>query len=360
MLRQVLVAAAASSMAQVSSAGTLYKISASYLGDQCSGTPYAVYASSTSECTATQCSASSNNIDADMESIDCSTDYIEVIREKFGNSPYLIESLNTDESCSHLSMAFGYPASGTCVGAYDKSYYVVASLNENGSASVQFYNERSCLTSDLYKTDSANETSLKEHLCTANGYSWYSSIDDESFSGSDATSSDNDVQGGMDDGGRGLGTGAIVGIVSFAVAFVTLIVFVTLFVYKRKMKSDALKETKATLQSDRSSIALLGTPGTGETGFGHSVLGKTGLWDDDVITAKRIPRDKVQKQKIISRGAFGEKVAMGTLQAEFSDASPEAVVELGRACMSVDPADRPKAAEALYKLHVILKSMAGA
>ncbi|KAE9276044.1 hypothetical protein PF008_g29190 [Phytophthora fragariae] len=67
-----------------------------------------------------------------------------------------------------------------------------------------------------------------------------------------------------------------------------------------------MEDANVTVHSDRSSIALLGTPGTGQTGPDHSVLGQTGLWTDDVITAKRIPRDKVQSQKLISRGAFGE------------------------------------------------------
>ncbi|KAG2849393.1 hypothetical protein PC113_g219 [Phytophthora cactorum] len=34
--------------------------------------------------------------------------------------------------------------------------------------------------------------------------------------------------------------------------------------------------------------------------------GQKGLWNDDVITAKRIPRDKVKVKKLLSRGAFGE------------------------------------------------------
>ncbi|OWZ02629.1 TKL protein kinase [Phytophthora megakarya] len=294
----------------VSLAETTYKITASYLGDQCDGTPYAVYASSTdaaiSKCTETECSAGSS-IDADMQTIDCSTDFIQVMRDKFGDSPYLIEIMNTDETCSRLSMAFGYPASGTCVGAFDKSYYVIASLNKNGSASVKFYNERSCLSSDWYKTDSANKSALEQHLCDDRAYSWYSSNDDENSSGSGSTSTDKPKEDKRDDDPEGLSTAAILMFVLGLSAFVVTIVAVTLFFYKRRIKAQALKDTKATtLNSDRSSVALLETPGTSLAELGRSVLGKTGLWDDDVITSKRIPRDKVQTQKLISRGAFGE------------------------------------------------------
>ncbi|ETO58519.1 TKL protein kinase [Phytophthora nicotianae P1976] len=244
-----------------------------------------------------------------MQTIDCSTDYIQVIRDKFGSSPYIIEQMNTDKTCKTLSMAFGYPASGTCVGAYDKSYYVIASLNENGSASLKFFNERSCSSNDLYKTDFANKTTLEQHLCDAKAYSWYSSNDVESSSGSNETSvNDPGKDRGPHEGG--LSTAGIIVIVLGLSAFVATIVAVTLFVYKRRIQAQSLKDTKATaINSDRSSVALLETPGTGQTGLGRSVLGKTGLWDDDVITAKRIPRDKVQTQKLISRGAFGEVYA---------------------------------------------------
>ncbi|KAF4147761.1 hypothetical protein GN958_ATG03116 [Phytophthora infestans] len=98
----LLVAVLAAQSVQISRAATLFKISASYLGDQCDGTPYAVYASSATDCTATKCSPGSSNINADMQTIDCSTDYIQVVRDKFANSPYLIEQMNTDETCNTL------------------------------------------------------------------------------------------------------------------------------------------------------------------------------------------------------------------------------------------------------------------
>ncbi|KAK1928671.1 hypothetical protein P3T76_015774 [Phytophthora citrophthora] len=49
-----------------------------------------------------------------------------------------------------------------------------------------------------------------------------------------------------------------------------------------------------------------------------------------------------------------QKVAMGKLSVDFSEASPQAIVDLGMACVSVDPRIRPTAAEALYKLQVAL------
>ncbi|KAE9094796.1 hypothetical protein PF010_g16959 [Phytophthora fragariae] len=49
-----------------------------------------------------------------------------------------------------------------------------------------------------------------------------------------------------------------------------------------------------------------------------------------------------------------QQVAMGRLRVEFSESSPHAIVELGVSCVSVDPKMRPTAAEALYRLQVVL------
>ncbi|KAG1705755.1 hypothetical protein DVH05_003506 [Phytophthora capsici] len=47
-------------------------------------------------------------------------------------------------------------------------------------------------------------------------------------------------------------------------------------------------------------------------------------------------------------------VAMGTICVNFSDTGVQSVKDLGNACVSVDPANRPSAAEALFKLQTIL------
>ncbi|KAF4320214.1 hypothetical protein BBO99_00004252 [Phytophthora kernoviae] len=47
-------------------------------------------------------------------------------------------------------------------------------------------------------------------------------------------------------------------------------------------------------------------------------------------------------------------ITVGKLSVEFSEEGPESVVELGLACVSRDPKERPTAPEALYRLHTIL------
>ncbi|EGZ23060.1 hypothetical protein PHYSODRAFT_482867, partial [Phytophthora sojae] len=49
-----------------------------------------------------------------------------------------------------------------------------------------------------------------------------------------------------------------------------------------------------------------------------------------------------------------QRVAMGAIRAEFSSSRPQSMVELGRACVSLDPNMRPSAAEALFRLQVVL------
>jgi len=49
-----------------------------------------------------------------------------------------------------------------------------------------------------------------------------------------------------------------------------------------------------------------------------------------------------------------QKVALGTLRVEFSQAGPRSMTELGCACVSVHPSERPTAAQVLYKLQTVL------
>ncbi|KAL3669716.1 hypothetical protein V7S43_005097 [Phytophthora oleae] len=52
--------------------------------------------------------------------------------------------------------------------------------------------------------------------------------------------------------------------------------------------------------------------------------------------------------------ADAQKIATGEVQVGFSQASPPSLVELGVACVAVDPNERPSAAEALYRLQLII------
>ncbi|KAG1703504.1 hypothetical protein DVH05_007451 [Phytophthora capsici] len=59
-------------------------------------------------------------------------------------------------------------------------------------------------------------------------------------------------------------------------------------------------------------------------------------------------------QQPMPRTVILQNVAAGKLSVDFSDAGPDSMVELGRACVAMDPRERPTAAEALYRLHKVL------
>ncbi|TYZ67679.1 hypothetical protein PybrP1_001939 [[Pythium] brassicae (nom. inval.)] len=92
------------------------------------------------------------------------------------------------------------------------------------------------------------------------------------------------------------------------------------------------------------------------------------LWEDHAIVAARIPRDKVLAITLVSRGGFGEvhqgiynhqrMMTQGRLRVQFTEAHapmPE-IVELGNACVALDPRNRPSAATVMWTLHRLLKS----
>ncbi|KAL3669717.1 hypothetical protein V7S43_005098 [Phytophthora oleae] len=58
--------------------------------------------------------------------------------------------------------------------------------------------------------------------------------------------------------------------------------------------------------------------------------------------------------EIMTEAALLQKITTGAVHVKFSVETPDPLVELGQACVSIKPEDRPTAAEALYKLHVLL------
>eukprot|EP00644_Phytophthora_capsici_P007734 jgi/Phyca11/126097/e_gw1.61.214.1 len=86
----------------------------------------------------------------------------------------------------------------------------------------------------------------------------------------------------------GSSTGVIVGVIS-GVIILFLVCVGSLIIYRRRSQ-------------DKSSSALPTIPIDLES----VIKGQPGLWNDDVITTKRIPRDKVKVKKLLSRGAYGE------------------------------------------------------
>ncbi|KAG7383168.1 hypothetical protein PHYPSEUDO_003955 [Phytophthora pseudosyringae] len=262
-------------------AATTYSIQSYYSGGNCDGTPYGVLGLENANCTTDTCSpydGNSSTVHVDMVSVECSTDYIPAMRQKFGDSPYLLvvsfgDAYYWDDTCTALNCAYGLPASSNCVGSFNMTHnsYAVGRLETNGSASLQHFTENSCLANSWVTTERATKETLYSHSCDQYGFQWYSSRDDS-------------------DSGSGTGTVAITGIVCGTLAL-TLSILVSSVCYRHRVNAKSRENQLPSFVFDKPTLA----------GEKHP----QGLWNDDVIIAKRVPRDKVVTQQLISRGAFG-------------------------------------------------------
>uniref|UniRef100_H3GMR4 Protein kinase domain-containing protein n=1 Tax=Phytophthora ramorum TaxID=164328 RepID=H3GMR4_PHYRM len=293
---RLVLAVLAGLVVNVTLADPIYSIQATYLGDQCGGTPYAVTVIPDENCTVTTCESfdyfyGSRDVNANMMTNDCSSDYLQVMRDKFGNSPYLLQLLHIDDKCTEFSMGFGYPAMGACVGAYNESdgLYAVASLFTNGSASLALFLERTCFANQQYMATYVSKEELSMHSCTIDWFKWFSSSDAKVSNGSGSASPEENNHSSGDTIVIALSAGAF-----------SLVLVVIIVMRRRQTKSRSL--------SKQTHFAESLTPSSNNS-LEAALRGKVGLWDDDVITAKRIPRDKVVTDKLISTGSFGEVYA---------------------------------------------------
>eukprot|EP00644_Phytophthora_capsici_P014138 jgi/Phyca11/559315/estExt2_Genewise1.C_PHYCAscaffold_30316 len=176
------------------------------------------------------------------------------------------------------------PVSDKCEGSLKLSFTnsSIASL-QDGSASIQWFGQPSCVETSWLRTDSADEKTLKMHSCDGNWRQWYSSSDARSSSSSSSTQSSS-----------GISMGVIIGIAVGCVVFTACVLLVCC---RRRQDKDSTQHQDTT--------TMPYTEVTSPKGKAIS-RGQTGLWDDDVITAKRISRDEIQIRDLISRGGYGE------------------------------------------------------
>ncbi|RLN15185.1 hypothetical protein BBJ28_00009026 [Nothophytophthora sp. Chile5] len=181
------------------------------------------------------------------------------------------------------------------VRARERGDYVLTQLADNGSASLQFFSDPSCTTAET-DAEAVDKEALDAHTCV-NSRKFYAGNVDASARSSTSSSTGSTVIDIATDGSSsgGLSTGVVVAIIVGCV--VLLLTVLGIIICTRRSRA---KRSESQLQGTVS----LGSGGTGSLeGAPH---GQLGLWDDDVITAKRIPRDQVQVQKLLSRGAYGE------------------------------------------------------
>ncbi|KAL3666069.1 hypothetical protein V7S43_008860 [Phytophthora oleae] len=356
---------------------TTYSVTSYYAEAARKGSPYFVLVQESPEC-----AAEMRAVGDDTEStlVECSSDFIGSVQKQFDGSSYILQVQFDNDDCTKFSSGMGVPVSDKCEGSLELSFTnsSIASL-QDGSASIQWFDQPSCLETLRLRTDSADEKTLKTHSCDGNWRKWYSSRDarrltvarDSSSDGNSPTvgsattrptttptattstpsatttsapsatttsapststseastssgssinpssnsnsetvssGSTNTASSSLNDQGSstgsaftqsssGISIGVIIGI---AVGCVVIIACVLLVCCRRRQEKDSTQHQDTT--------TMQYTEVTSPRGKTIS-RGQTGLWDDDIITAKRISRDEIQIRDLISRGGFGEVYA---------------------------------------------------
>jgi serine/threonine-protein kinase TNNI3K len=220
-----------------------------------------------------------------------------------------------------------YPASGSCLLASSKgNSSVMVSLENDGSLYVFYYKGDGCSGKSNFNF-TLSSADVAKGGCLKRGYKVYSSYSlNESSSASESgarisgtSSSSSNVKinitsssgsafiiTGTSSESSGIGGGAIAGII---VAALVVICTVIGFLWYRHKKAKSSGADKHYTQLTSPTTGQKSTD-TGITDFSSSVgLGPqslAGLWDDEVIAAWRIPREKVLIKHLINRGGYGE------------------------------------------------------
>ncbi|KAF1784693.1 Protein kinase-like domain [Phytophthora cactorum] len=276
---------------------SLFKLWVYYDGRSCEGTPYNMHTESDVSCTMYSCFEDGNMsaTGVGVASIACTSDYKTSMSKYFGNSPFIVVETFYDYNCETLKYAEAYFASSNCEGSPNLNSsevaHVIARLESDGSAVLDYYYNSLCDASELYATYSADKDTLATHKCDA-WTKWYY------FDGDNALNSAGPSGNEDTTANRSSGT-STPKIVAIIVGVFLLLVLIALVICCCKRRSN-VKQTETQEQP----TASLQSGNAASLDF--AMRGQVGLWDDDVITAKRIPRDKVRVKKLLSRGAFGE------------------------------------------------------
>ncbi|KAI9996426.1 hypothetical protein PInf_014149 [Phytophthora infestans] len=196
------------------SIATAYAIDKFYANlDSYSDTPNAVRAHEPDTCTEGTCFTDGN---FDNGTTECTSEYLETMKESFGTSQYVIQVVYTDSSCTTFYYAVGYRVTGSCElgyvaveSYYEGLFFFIASLPEEGTAQLEFFTTLDCsvITDSSTTTDigavAAPKTTLESGECVPLDYSSYL------YKGTGYTRW---CSSNSSDGGGGVTTGAIIGV----------------------------------------------------------------------------------------------------------------------------------------------------
>ncbi|KAG7383171.1 hypothetical protein PHYPSEUDO_003958 [Phytophthora pseudosyringae] len=189
-------------------AAATYSIEGFYLDGVCStSNAYQAHAVAVSDCTATACSnggnlssssSSGGVVGSDVESIECSTDYVTSLINVLGGSTYVIVVRFEDENCTTLYYGYGTTELGTCEENKYQGGYSISALDADGSASIQYFSDPTC--SSTYASVTANSSAVTNHECSSSNYAWYTSGGPQLASDSRGAVSTSSTSGSSGDG----------------------------------------------------------------------------------------------------------------------------------------------------------------
>ncbi|KAK1946676.1 Serine/threonine-protein kinase STY17 [Phytophthora citrophthora] len=333
--------------------------SVNLFSDAYCSSPVLVETTASSSCSSSACTSSITETGT-YYTTTCPSDGYSSAADVFGDTGYLLVVAYLEADCETSYTQDAYLASGECETSGDGGA-VTATLFSNGSAKLQYYVDAACSIS-IIDTIYISEDLLTSHTCYS-GSKYYSnsggaatngvsnsstssaSPDSTTTEGS-TTSTGTTITGGIGstssdstttNGGigstslggtttgsgsgssdsSGVSVGLIVGVAAGCVALLLLVVCCC-----RRRKRSREQQVEMNIPSPVAFQQMI-TPTVNELRPTSSVkhttetetLSSSGgtmrskLWDDEVIIAARIPREKVLVDHLVNKGGFGEVYA---------------------------------------------------
>ncbi|KAI9918839.1 hypothetical protein PsorP6_011887 [Peronosclerospora sorghi] len=228
---------------------------------------------------------------------------------------YLLVDTYTGTDCNTYVESRALLAAGTCVLAGTDGQSAIVTLYSNGSARLTYYLDSTC-TRPASWPYLITTGSLRSHVCISDR-KYYSNAGGAATSGVGDAYTQNSSSSESKKGGSGVRLGLLAGII-VGVLFVCLFLcLVGFLLYKRRRRRLRSKHDAPPRESH--SFPDIGDPyvaqrsprerqhNTTTTSISDSG-GRRGskIWEDDVVVAARIPREKVELRELLSRGGYGE------------------------------------------------------
>ncbi|RLN87724.1 hypothetical protein BBJ28_00025125, partial [Nothophytophthora sp. Chile5] len=257
-----------------------------------------------SSCLSSDCSESLLDNSTDYYiSTTCPSDAKMYVAGTYGNTGYLLADTYSESTCNTYTTTSVFIISGVC--ETNSGSGVITTLFSNGTIQLELFLDYTCTPSSSLSLYVITEEMLTSHSCNS-AAKFYSNT---------AGSSTSETGGSS-----GVSVGVIVGIAAGVLVLVLVLLVVGFFICRCRRKKAQRQEPIQTPSTMEQAVMATGQfyqqplspvkQGTESTTLASSDRkAASQLWDDEVIIAARIPREKVIVQQLINRGGFGEVYA---------------------------------------------------